>query len=99
MTLFSCGQKGAGETAAPITEVKKASTTTAPSFNADSAYAYVEKQVSFGYRVPNTPAHKACGDYLVSELKRFGAQVYEQDIRRDSVGIAQHHRFFQSRQR
>ena len=42
MTLFSCGQKGAGETAAPITEVKKASTTTAPSFNADSAYAYVE---------------------------------------------------------
>ena len=40
MTLFSCGQKGAGETAAPITEVKKASTTTAPSFNADSAYAY-----------------------------------------------------------
>lgn len=79
MTLFSCGQKGAGETAAPITEVKKASTTTAPSFNADSAYAYVEKQVSFGYRVPNTPAHKACGDYLVSELKRFGAQVYEQE--------------------
>ena len=56
MTLFSCGQKGAGETAAPITEVKKASTTTAPSFNADSAYAYVEKQVSFGYRIPNTPA-------------------------------------------
>ena len=79
MTLFSCGQKGAGETAAPITEVKKASTTTAPSFNADSAYAYVEKQVSFGYRVPNTSAHKACGDYLVSELKRFGAQVYEQE--------------------
>ena len=40
---------------------------------------YVEKQVSFGYRVPNTPAHKACGDYLASELKRFGAQVYEQE--------------------
>lgn len=48
-------------------------------FDADSAYAYVEKQVSFGYRVPNTPAHKACGDYLASELKRFGAQVYEQE--------------------
>ena len=41
MTLFSCGQKGAGETTAPITEVKKASTTTAPSFNADSALSLI----------------------------------------------------------
>ena len=79
MTLFACGQKGTSETTVPVTEVKKAPATTAPLFDADSAYAYVEKQVSFGYRVPNTPAHKACGDYLASELKRFGAQVYEQE--------------------
>ena len=72
MTLFACGQKGTSETTVPVTEVKKAPATTAPLFDADSAYAYVEKQVSFGYRVPNTPAHKACGDYLASELKRFG---------------------------
>ena len=79
MALFSCGQKGAGETTATVTEVKKAPATAAPSFDADSAYAYIDKQVSFGYRIPNTPAHKACGDYLASELKRFGAQVYEQE--------------------
>ena len=79
MTLFACGQKGTSETTVPVTEVKKAPATTVPLFDADSAYAYVEKQVSFGYRVPNTPAHKACGDYLASELKRFGAQVYEQE--------------------
>ena len=72
MTLFSCGQKGAGKTAAPVTEVKKVPATAAPSFDADSAYAYVDKQVSFGYRIPNTPAHKACGNYLAYELKRFG---------------------------
>lgn len=80
MTLLSCGQKGVGKTAAPATETKKVPTTTAPSFDADSAYRYVEKQVSFGYRVPNTPGHKACGDYLSAELKRFGAQVYEQEM-------------------
>lgn len=53
--------------------------TSTPSFNADSAYAYVENQVKFGPRVPNTPAHKACGNYLASELRRFGAKVYEQE--------------------
>ena len=51
MTLFACGQKGTSETTVPVTEVKKAPATTVPLFDADSAYAYVEKQVSFGYRV------------------------------------------------
>ncbi|MDR2810728.1 MAG: M28 family peptidase [Tannerellaceae bacterium] len=52
----------------------------APDFNVDSAYLFVEKQVSFGPRVPNSPAHKACGDYLISELKRFGAQLHVQEM-------------------
>ena len=49
-----------------------------PKFIADSAYSFVEKQVSFGPRVPNTKAHQMCGDYLVAELTRFGIQVTEQ---------------------
>lgn len=49
-----------------------------PDFNADSAYAFVQEQVDFGPRVPNTPQHVACGDYLVNELKRFGAEITEQ---------------------
>lgn len=49
-----------------------------PDFNADSAYAFIEKQVSFGPRVPNTAQHTACGDYLVETLTRFGAEVTEQ---------------------
>jgi hypothetical protein len=54
-----------------------------PEFNADSAYRYVEKQVSFGPRVPNSDAHRACGDYLTAQLSLFGAEVTEQkaDIR------------------
>ncbi len=53
-------------------------TLVSPDFNADSAYYFVEKQVLFGPRVPNSPEHTVCGDYLVSELKRFGAEVTEQ---------------------
>lgn len=79
MFLMSCSQKGNGE-ASVTTEVKKQpASTVAPDFNADSAYAYVANQVAFGPRVPNTPAHKACGDYMASELRRFGAKVFEQE--------------------
>lgn len=53
-------------------------TKVSPDFDADSAYNYVDKQVAFGYRVPNTKEHEACGDYLASELKRHGAVVQEQ---------------------
>lgn len=79
MALCSCGQRSSNAQPETVTEVKQA-TTTAPSFNVDSAYAFIDRQVAFGYRVPNMPGHKACGDYLAAELKRFGAQVYEQEM-------------------
>ena len=49
-----------------------------PAFQADSAYSYIEAQAAFGPRVPNTAAHRACGDYLAAQLERFGAKVYNQ---------------------
>ena len=39
-----------------------------PLFDPDSAYAFVQKQVSFGPRVPGTATHKACGDWMVARL-------------------------------
>lgn len=81
MIISSCGNKGTSQPASPgLTEVKQENKSTTPVFNADSAYTYTENQVAFGPRVPNTPAHKACAQYLARELKRFGAQVYEQDM-------------------
>lgn len=50
-----------------------------PVFNEDTAFASIEKQVSFGPRVPNTPAHKACAEYLVSKLKSFSDHVFVQE--------------------
>ncbi|MFC1731003.1 M28 family peptidase [candidate division KSB1 bacterium] len=52
-----------------------------PDFNADSAYAYIEKQVSFGPRVPNTSAHKLCAEFLLSKLKQYTPNVREQNFK------------------
>ena len=52
----------------------------APAFNADSAYLYIQNQVEFGPRVPNTQAHKACGEFLAKKLESFGAKVYNQHV-------------------
>lgn len=49
-----------------------------PDFDADSAYAYIEKQLSFGPRVPNTAAHVACAQWLMAKLDSFGATVITQ---------------------
>jgi hypothetical protein len=51
-----------------------------PDFKADSAYAYVKTQVDFGPRVPNTKAHRDCGDYLIAKLKQFGCEVISQNF-------------------
>jgi len=52
---------------------------TVPQFNADSAYAFIQKQVDFGPRVPNTPEHVACGNWLVNQFKSYGIKVQVQE--------------------
>lgn len=78
---MACGSAGSPEQGSTTTTIPQPPVTTskAPTFEADSAYAYVANQVSFGPRVPNSKAHKQCGDYLAAELTRFGAQLYVQE--------------------
>lgn len=49
-----------------------------PDFSADSAYYFIQKQVDFGPRVPNTPAHDSCRVWLVEQLERFNFSVIQQ---------------------
>ena len=51
-----------------------------PAFNADSAYHFVEKQVAFGPRIPNTPAHRQAGEFFVETFKRYGANITVQEF-------------------
>jgi len=51
-----------------------------PDFNADSAYHFIQSQVKFGPRIPNTPSHLHAGNYLVSKLTEYNATVEVQEF-------------------
>ena len=54
---------------------KKQETIARPAFNSDSAYAYIEGQMAFGPRVPNSKAHNDCAVWLIQQLRAKGAKV------------------------
>ena len=92
--LFSCSNRSAQESETTNTMVETSTVSSVPAqvptFDADSAYSFVEEQVSFGPRVPNTQAHKACGNYLSRQLERLGAKVYQQNM---TIGGIEYHWF------
>jgi len=61
---------------APIQKPSPAETKFVPlptaQFSATSAYQFVNDQVAFGPRVPNTEAHRKCATWLEAELKSMG---------------------------
>ena len=90
MTAGGCGAKTSSETRDNMAFIAESESvaagdvmTEAPlvSFNADSAYRYVARQVEFGPRVPNTKAHQQAGDWLSAELQRHGAKVMQQNMK------------------
>lgn len=80
---ISCGKSQAGSNGADTGAAAEADVQPLPaaevSFDADSAYAYVARQVEFGPRVPGSAAHRQCGEWLASELRRHGAEVTVQE--------------------
>lgn len=75
VVLVGCG--GDNKTTQPETPAKVVNV---PAFNADSAYYFVQKQVDFGPRIPNSAAHKKAGDYLIAQFKSYGATVKVQEF-------------------
>jgi hypothetical protein len=53
---------------------------TIPAVNQDSIYAFVEKQLSFGFRIPGQQGHTDCKNWLVSKLESYGTKVIQQDF-------------------
>lgn len=54
---------------------KKQAAITRPVFSSDSAYAFIERQMAFGPRVPNSKAHNDCAVWLIQTLREQGAIV------------------------
>jgi len=75
LACFSC------KTDTPVTTpTTKKDPVNIPAFNQQNAYDFIEKQLSFGTRVPGTPTHAECKDWIVSKMKSYGAEVIEQDF-------------------
>ncbi len=55
---------------------------TVPTFSADSAYAFIQKQVDFGPRVPNTYGHVETRKYLENKLRSYAGatSVFSQEF-------------------
>lgn len=72
--VAACGDKK------PKEEERPARVVNVPKFVGDSAYFFVERQVKFGPRVPNTLGHQNAARFLINRLKQYGAKVIEQDF-------------------
>lgn len=67
-------------------------------FNGNTAFGYVQKQMSFGPRIPNTPGHQQEADWLLGELRQRADTVIVQEItHRLSNGQTLHLRNFIAR--
>lgn len=53
-----------------------------PAFDSDSAYKFIQRQVEFGPRVPNTYGHVKTREYLENKLKQYAGStsVYSQEF-------------------
>ncbi len=82
ITIISCDEKEVKEQPQKSINAEKKSAIeilVTPNFNADSAYVFIERQVSFGPRVPNTEMHRACAKWLESKLKSYGLKTNVQN--------------------
>jgi hypothetical protein len=47
-------------------------------FNGQTAFTYIEQQMAFGPRIPNTPGHDKMGDWLAAQLRQRADTVIVQ---------------------
>ncbi len=82
VSLSGCTQPSSGQPAPSPSPTPEEQKVTSPIvFDSTRAYADLKKQVDFGPRVPNTPGHSACRDWLLSELKAAtGGKASRQDF-------------------
>jgi len=81
LVIFSLACKEDPKPKPTTTPVVKKPSVRIPASNMDSLFVFVEKQVQFGHRIPGTPEHVACKNWLVDKFKSYGAVVEEQKFK------------------
>lgn len=71
VSVMSCGEKPSGNTSTGEEKPAQAKPQYSMRFDADSAYSYVESQVKFGPRVPQTMPHALTANYLNLHLAKY----------------------------
>ena len=75
--IFACGNNN--QPSGTSTETDYTSVTT-PDFNIDSAFSFVEQQLAFGPRTPNSQAHAKCAEYIINSIKQWTDTVIVQEF-------------------
>ena len=85
LLFFACksdnNESPATTTPVPATVAPDYSQVVIPEFSADSAYAYVAKQLSFGNRIPGSKGWAKCAEWLLTQMSRLCDTVIVQDFR------------------
>ena len=79
--LVLAGCKNNGSKPAPAATGIDYTQVAIPAFNADSAYSYVEAQLSFGNRTPGSKAWEKCAEYLAMQMGRWCDTVMVQPFK------------------
>ena len=73
--LFSPSQSAAEEAEAAEMAAAEKLNPTGPTFNADSAYAFIAAQCAFGPRSMNTKSHDECGEWIAKKFESYGCKI------------------------
>lgn len=81
LLFFACKNSTGGSDSSASTPSTDYSSVATPEFSADSAYAYVEHQLSFGNRIPGSKGWERCATWLTAQMGRSCDTVIVQDFR------------------
>lgn len=81
--ISSCKEDPKKESPSPVVSKPRVKI---PKFNRDTAYALIEKQLSFGTRVPGSAGHSAQKEWMVNYFEDLGAEVTQQNFKADFLG-------------
>jgi glutaminyl-peptide cyclotransferase len=75
-----CQTHHAAAQSTPIAAAAPSAPVAPPAFDADRAYAFLVAQCDMGTRVPNTPPHEVCKQYIIKEITPYVDKVDTQDF-------------------
>lgn len=81
LLLAGCNNNPKVETKSDSPSIVDYTQVVVPVFSADSAFSYVEHQLSFGNRIPGSKGWQQCADWLAMQMRRWCDTVIVQEFK------------------